>query len=51
MEKAKYSMTKPNLNNIYQSSPIEDSRRKTPTHEGKKLIISQQNQKESITHT
>jgi hypothetical protein len=34
MEKPKYSRTKPNSNNIYQSIPTEDSRSKTPIQEG-----------------
>ena len=50
-------MTKPNLNNIYQLSPTDDSRRKTPTTrrvptpKKKQGIISQQNQKAIITYT
>ena len=43
---------------VYQSSPTEDSRRKTPTQGGylhqrknKKLIILQENQKNRITYT
>jgi hypothetical protein len=59
MEKQKYSMTKPNLHNLFpQTQPYKDNRWKTPTQGGKlysrkskKVNFFQQNQKKIATQT
>jgi hypothetical protein len=56
MEKPRYSMTKPNLHNIFhKSSPSKDNKRKTPKQKGKicsrksKKVILQQTESNIVT--